>query len=214
MKNPLNALFLLSVLLVGSSASGHPHVWVSLTSDFVIDEQANLVAIRQRWIFDALYSALTLHDIRSELGEDSAALRAHSNRMVEHMATTDYFSHIKMAGQPITLPKPEKWHLSTATLDDEELMILEMHFPLTPRAITDGPLQWQVYDPSYYVAMEHYEPNHVRIFNNSSAECQPEIVAGTPTDAQILLASALDRTQQSPDGLGKYFAQTVTIECF
>lgn len=208
-----SALLCLATLLSGF-VSAHPHSWISLTSDFVINDDAKLVQIRQRWIFDAFYSALTLDDISKTYPDRSMGLEVQASDMVKHLASVDYFSHLQVGDAVMDIPRPNKWHLSTMALGDEEVLIFEMHFDVPATKLTDETIQWSVYDPTYYVSMNHESVEYVRLVNDSVLECEPTLKQGEPTDEQIMYAASLDKTQTDSSGLGQYFAQQITVTCF
>jgi ABC-type uncharacterized transport system substrate-binding protein len=208
-----SALLCLATLLSGF-VSAHPHSWISLTSDFVINDDAKLVQIRQRWIFDAFYSALTLDDISKTYPDRSMGLEVQASDMVKHLASVDYFSHLQVGDAVMDIPRPNKWHLSTMALGDEEVLIFEMHFDVPATKLTDETIQWSVYDPTYYVSMNHESVEYVRLVNDSVLECEPTLKQGEPTDEQIMYAASLDKTQPDSSGLGQYFAQQITVTCF
>ncbi|TXR53485.1 DUF1007 family protein [Reinekea thalattae] len=210
----LRQLVLFSLLLIANVAHSHPHAWVSLTSDFVINEQTELYEVRQRWIFDPFYSLVILDDLRKQYTDDELALRMQADQIVNNLQALGYYSHLSLNSQPIDLGRPYKWHMSTATVGDDEIMILEMLFSVSPISLINHQVEWTVFDPTYYVSMRHDAIDYIRIINASSAECEPQLIEPTPTDEQIMLASSLDKTQTSTEGLGEIFAQRSTIQCF
>lgn len=206
--------FQLLLLTTLSAVHAHPHAWINLTSDFVINESSELVEVRQRWIFDVFYSALTLDDLRKQNPDFNLALKDHSNLIVENLMAVNYFSHLSLSGKNTPLGKPYDWQLSSAKIDGDELMILEMRFNVTPTSMLENKIEWSVYDPTYYVSMTHDTVELVRIFNSSSSECEPELIEPNPTDEQVMYAASLDKTQKSTDGLGELFAQRTKVSCY
>lgn len=202
------------LLVFSSFLFAHPHSWVNLTSDFVIDENNQLVEVRQRWIFDAFYSALTLDDLRKQFPSDDIGLRVFGDDVVNNMASVNYFSNLSQAGKIIPLGLPYKWHFSTFKLGDEELLVAEMLFRVSNTPLLNASIEWSVYDPTYYVDMRHDDIEKIRIINLSTSECQPELLEPDPTDDQIMYAASLDKTQTNSTGLGQIFAQKVTLSCF
>lgn len=190
----------------------HPHSWINLTTDFVIDEFEQLTQIRQRWIFDEFYSAMMLADLDRQFPDREMALTAHGNGMLTSLSEHGFFSHLKLTGTDKALPFPKEHQLSVVTTQKSDMLVLEMVFDLSATPISD--LSWQVYDPTYYVSMRHDDVSRVRIHNRSALECMPTLIEPDPTDEQILFASSLDQTQTETDGLGRVFAQEVRVQCF
>ncbi len=211
----LKPLLPLALCLICSTSFAHPHRWVNLTTDFVINETEQLIEVRQRWIFDELYSAYTLADLRAGYGDElDEGLAELGNQMVNNMLAVRYFSHLLVGEENVDLVRPSKHHLTAVKVNDVEVMILEMHFPIPAQSLNARPISWSVYDPEYYVDMRHERVDNIRLVNNSTMECSPELQEGEPTKEQIQYAASLDKNQQASDGLGKYFAETVRLECF
>lgn len=202
------------LLVFSSFLFAHPHSWVNVTSDFVINENDALVEVRQRWIFDAFYSAITLDDLRKQFPTDAMALKVFSDDVVNNMERVNYFSHLKQGARNIPITRPYKWNLSTFKIGDEELLVLEMLFKVPETPLTVSSIEWSVYDPTYYVDMRHDDIDKIRILNIGTSECQPELEEPNPTDEQILYAASLDVNQKDTAGLGQVFAQKVTLSCF
>jgi len=195
-------------------STAHPHSWVGLTSDFVINENSELIEIRQRWIFDAFYSALTLDDLRKQFPDEVLALKFQSDQIVENLESKNYFSNLVVNEKSIPIKAPYKWHMSSIKVEDEELLILEMLFKIIPTSLNQGIIDWAVYDPTYYVSMQHETVEYVRIINNSSSECEPALIQASPTDEQAMYAASLDKTDKASGGLGNVFAQKARITCY
>lgn len=209
----MKRLSIVILLLWPLSASLHPHSWINLTTDFVIDDNEQLIQVRQRWIFDEFYSAMMLADLDREFPDRTLALSEHSRGMLKSLGEHGYFSHLVIGGERIALQKPVKHRLQTVSLDGADMLMLEMHFDLDGYA-ADQTISWKVYDPTYYVSMRHDDVSLVRLINDSALECMPSLIEPNPTEEQRAYASSLDQNQTETDGLGKLFAQEVQVQCF
>jgi ABC-type uncharacterized transport system substrate-binding protein len=206
-------LALMILVLVNlPSAWAHPHAWINLTSDFLINEQGEVYELRQRWIFDTLYSAVTLSELGDQPGSEALAKQGQS--MVTNLTPVNFYTHLMIDQNALAIGTPEHWHLSRLNTNQGELLMLEMHFALTPVSLADAPITWSVYDPTFYVSMRHDTLQQVRIYNHSSLECEPILHEPDPDSDILSYAASLDKTQTDSTGLGQLFAQTVTIRCF
>lgn len=108
MKKQIFFLLLLAAWLAifpSRSVEAHPHVYVDATLTFVVDD-SGLVAVRQNWLFDDIFSKAILGD----LGLDEAALATPEgqdtikNGAFAYLANYDYFTLLESAGKrlPIT----------------------------------------------------------------------------------------------------------------
>lgn len=209
-------LFLWFSTVLGTVAA-HPHSWIQLTTDFVIDEDETLVEIRQRWIFDEFYSALSLADIDKQFSSDrNLGLKLFGDNVISNLTNYNFFSKLVVNQQAVSIPVPEKYAFSAIEVKENvDVLVLEMiHVFPEPIAVDQHPVEWQVYDPTYYVSMMHNELPYVRLVNASSLECEPELTLPDPAQDTIEFARSLDITQTETDGLGKYFAETITLECY
>lgn len=208
-------LFVASWFFVATSwVQAHPHSWVNLTAEFEINEQGELVGVHQRWIFDAFYSALTIADLQSEGSDFDTALNGLKADMVFHLNNVGYYSHLQVGKEAKALGFPNKSDLYTVKAADQELLILEFRWALAATELAEKTVQWQVFDPTFYVDMRYDSVEQVVINNRSSNECQPTLIESNPTDEQRAYAASLDKSQTETTGLGQLFAQTVTVQCF
>jgi hypothetical protein len=70
---------LVTLILIGSPAAAHPHVWVLLKSQILYDEAGLVTGVRHVWTFDDLYSAFLTQDINREGKEYSPARNWHQS---------------------------------------------------------------------------------------------------------------------------------------
>lgn len=197
------------------SLHAHPHSWVSLTSDFVINTDGNLAELRQRWVFDPFYSALTTADLRTDYGDNlRIGLDIHGELIIDNLEAQNYFSHMLYQEQDNGLTRPVDHKLSVISIEDDEILVLEMTFDLASESISaQKSFQFSVYDPTYYVDMRHESESFIRLHNQSSLECGFEILDANPSEEQIEYASSLDKTETDTVGLGEVFAQYVEVTC-
>ena len=196
------------------AATAHPHAWVNLTSDFLINADGDLYQLNQRWIFDPFYSALSLDDVSKAFpGDLELGLAARADEIIHNLEKVHYYSHLTIDQQAVDLGKPTKWHLSALEAGDDTLLILEMHFNVPVTDVADTQVDFTVYDPTYYVDMRHDSLTQVRLKNASTLECEPQIIEPEPNADMLSFAASLDKTQSSTNELGKYFAQTVEVTC-
>lgn len=204
----------LCLLSICQSLQAHPHSWVGLTTDFIINSSGELDEIRQRWIFDPYYSTLTIDDLKKTHESLEVGLVEHSNGIINNLESHSYYSHLTIGDNSLTIKRPSKFHLSSVPIEQDTLLILEMHFDIDNISMQAADLQWQVYDPTYYVSMRHDSINQVRLYNSSALECEPSIIEPDPDEELFDYAASLDITQTESTGLGEFFAQTISLKCY
>jgi|TARA_B110000503_G_C7138194_1_gene409753 ABC-type uncharacterized transport system substrate-binding protein len=209
MKQCLVLLF----FIFGQNTQAHPHSWIGLTTDFVINASGDLTEIRQRWIFDPVYSSLTLEDLKKTHKNINKGLTEHATKIVNNLEIHNYYSHLTINQDSIPLNKPNKFHLSAITIEQDTVMILEMHYGLPNIPLHLMLVQWQVYDPTFYVSMQYDSFNQIRLYNSSTLECEHDIKAPDLDEDLLIYATSLDATQTPSIELGQMFSQMITVKC-
>lgn len=195
-------------------ASGHPHNWIILDSKFVVDSQNRLVAIEQQWEFDAFFSELTLVDLRREFGNEKIGLQMTAARFIENLKEYQYFSKLKVDKKSIHLAKPKPNSLIRVTKNGPSVLVMKMRFNFNdPIDLKNHTLTWQVYDPTYYIAMAYDTVKDITVVGPNASQCNKQLIEPNPSPELVRYAQSLDRTQQSFDGLGGHFNQKIHIRC-
>lgn len=160
------------------------------------------------------YSLMTHADLLNEFGDEEKGLLETAKRMVGNLKDFNYFSKLKFNGSTIDLGTPDQYQLNIRQQDGELVLELEMTFDIDANtSIEDKTLAWQVYDPTYYIAMNHETAANIEIVGGNATECTKSLEFAEPTDEQIEYAASLDRTQRDTAGLGEIFAETALIRC-
>ena len=196
------------------SVSAHPHYWIKLKADMILDEQGRLTAIEQHWAFDVFFSMMTVADVVKEHGDKATGLSKMGDQMINNLAGHQFFSVLTIDGSEVALPKPSVYQLTENTQQEQPILELEMRFDMTPPlAIKDKSLVWSVFDPTYYIAMNYATVDNVIIREEQGAQCQSNLDVPSPSSELIEYAQQLDRTMKDTDGLGINFAEKVRINC-
>ena len=208
---PLWGGLLGAILLFAGTATAHPHAWIDLRVSLLFDDGGQLHALRQEWAFDPTYSHLLLEDMdASEPGLDmDTALRKMAVRMLENLREYDYFTEIRR----------NERQLDTAEARDGELLWrqrrlhLSFELPVEPvRPDRAQPLQYRVYDPSYWIEILH-DPGDV-IHIEGARGCEARLERARPEGWLVAYAATLNRDQRAPiEDLGRSFAEEVSIQC-
>lgn len=192
----------------------HPHNWIALNSSFVLDGHARLIQIQQRWEFDIYYSMMTLADVLNEHKSEAIGLPKAAEAMIRNLKSYGYFSVLSLNGAAIDLGMPDDYSLIKNERDGQIVLELEMTFDLKDSLpIEHKTLAWQVYDPTYFIAMNHATENNIEIVGGNATECIKTLQFPEPSDELVDYAQSLDRSQKSIDGLGASFAETAFIKC-
>ncbi len=200
--------------LYAQSVAAHPHSWIDMKADMILDEQGRLTAIRQYWAFDTYFSTVSLADALSEHGDKETGLRKMADQFIHNLADFQYFSELTIDGSEIELPRPSAYQLIENAQQEPSILELQMRFDLTqPLVIKEKNLVWSVFDPTYYIAMNYSKVENISIQGEQGAQCQSDLDLPSPSFELIEYAQNLDRTRKDTDGLGVNFAEKIRIDC-
>ena len=213
-KQPVALLTVIVILLFPLTANTHPHNWISLQTEFTVNNKGQLTDILQHWKFDIYYSAIRLDEIKNNYPEKQTGLASIAKEMAKNLKNFDYFSELTIDNTQIDLPKPKNTSLKTVTEQAQELMVLTMAFKLKkPKPVTAKTLSWRVFDPTYYIDMKHHKASQILIKHADNVNCAMDFKTPEPSPEMVRYAASLDRTQKDIQGLGDYFAENVLINC-
>ncbi|MFD2177202.1 DUF1007 family protein [Veronia pacifica] len=205
----------LILICVSPTSQAHPHNWIDLNTSFVLDDQGRLAQVKQRWDFDVYFSMMTLADIVTEYGSKEEGLPKMATEIISNLSKFDYFSVLRVGDQTVVLPMPQRYSLISKKKKGQPVLELQMTFDLKGAVdIKKKPVSWQVFDPSYYIAMNHMTADNIEIVGARTAQCTSSLKSPEPSDELAKYALSLDRTQKSTDGLGENFAETAYINCY
>lgn len=208
-------LGLLTVCLsafIAGNVWAHPHSWILVQSAFHFDSENSVERISQTWEFDTFYSTMTLADVMKEHGSESLGLKILGAQMIDNLESFHYFSKLLIADTDVPLGRPQSYELKTIEKDNKVLLELQLSFDISLDSRGKA-LHWHVYDPTYYVAMEHKQVNNIELIGRNVQTCYKNLDIPSPSIEMIEYAQSLDREQRNSDGLGIHFAEIVTVQC-
>lgn len=210
---PLFIFFVLT--LISSNVSAHPHNWITLKSEFLINEKGELTVVRSHWEFDIYFSMMTIAAVMNEATVQPNSLQLLGDDMINNMESYKYFSLLKVDNKSIPLGRPLPYQLNiTTNKEEQQQLVLTMDFKFAkPIPLNNKEVSWQVFDPTYFIDMRHQDASKITITNAQGIECKKRIVLPDPTDDMIDYAMSLDRMQTETQGLGQSFAEKVLIQC-
>lgn len=200
------------VLLCSGPVAAHPHVWVDFKIRVAFNEQGHVTALRQVWLFDEFYSAFVLAGagMNGDGAANQEALDAVLAENISNLAEYSYFTRIMSGATRLVTGKA----VDARTRQVESRIEMTFTLPLTePVPVSDLPLRYAIFDPTYYIEMVHAEAADAVKLVDAPESCRAHIKQPNPDSEQVLIASSLDKTQSAGDGLGQYFAEEVDLTC-
>ena len=195
-------------LTVAAPAAAHPHVWVTMNTELVYAPDGSVTGLRQSWAFDDMFSAFALQGLASkEKGKftrEELAPLAKEN--VESLKEFNYFTFATADGKKAPFADPQSGYWA-----DEKDAIVTLHFVLpfkTPVKTKD--LTIEVYDPTYFVAMELAKQNPVQLVG-APAGCKAAFTL--PRELTFQEGKWLSNNPEAAANWGANFANKITVKC-
>lgn len=210
----LALLCTLAIITPASLLVAHPHNWINVSTHFVLDDQNRLAMIKQSWEFDGIYSMITAAELKNSFENEQVGLTLMADQMKKNLAGYDYFSNLLIDGEKVAIPKADHAHLTMESRPPISVMTLDLDLKFNkPIELVGKQVTWSVFDPTYYIAMNHKDVDDITISSSSSVECGKELVIPQVTEETIAYANSLDKSQRDTDGLGNQFAERVIVKC-
>jgi len=196
------------------TASAHPHVWVTMHSDFLYSPDGSVTAVRHTWTFDDMFSAFaTMGFPKTDGTFTRETLQPLATVNVDSLKDFDYFTYAKVDGKRVkdafNEPTSDYW------LDyDPKTTLLTLHFTLPFKVpVKARSLQIEVYDPTFFIDFAMAKQDPVTLVG---APAQCAVATEKPPDGNFPTTLRLDHalvTSEANIGMGASFANRITVTC-
>nr|WP_321482012.1 DUF1007 family protein [uncultured Cohaesibacter sp.] len=219
---PFRSWLLASAFLVSCglsfSAQAHPHVWVSVQSELVMDGQ-KIKAINHTWTFDEAFSAFASQGLDED--DDGVLTREELQPLaqvnVESLSEYGYFSDLSEKGAPDTgtsaFGEPHDYWLSVSG----DQLVLHFTLPVVADIDTHKEAVLDVYDPSFFVDFAFADKNPAKLVNApSNCHARIERPKGLDDDVASQLAAIPADQRDIPSDLMQFtvaMANQVFLKC-
>lgn len=208
-------LILMALVLLPVAVQAHPHAWIDLRISFERDADGQITHMLHHWRFDPTYGQYLYDDAQEHQSGDTpeARLQGLATEILDNLDEYRWYSHLKVEGEAIAIAAAGAPRMA---MEDGLLQFrfrLELETPVDPVAT---PLEYQVYDPTYFIEILHEEPHGTRIVDAAGlvdATCRAQLERPRPDPALVARAMALDYGASVDYDLGQYFAERVTLRC-
>ncbi|MDP8033717.1 DUF1007 family protein [Pasteurella atlantica] len=204
-------LILLTFSLISIICSAHPHSWIDMKNNVLIEE-GKLIGFQMEWTLDEMASSSLIYEMK--VSENKLETRKEITKDMQNTAISNhYFSYLyDENNQPIkytTKPKNTYFEIKN------NQVIFHITFYLTnPQEVKNRRFKLFTYEPSYYISM-NYEDSNALLLSDVDRLCKLELKEPQINADLKEYASNLDKSD-NPDenlSLGAQFAQEVAIVC-
>ena len=205
------------LLAMAGPVAAHPHVFIDVSVEIILDEGDRVTAVRIGWVYDELFSLMVIADREIDKDLDgvltpgeAAGLKGFDMEWMEGYPG-DTFALLGDVDQPLGPPEAP-----TAEWDGRRIRTTHLRHLAAPLEIGAGPFIVQVYDPGYYTAyFIPFDP----VITGGTGACRAETWAPDPSTVDQVLKDALAEYTPGQDvemdfpAVGKNFAEEVRLTC-
>ena len=206
-----------SVAACAGPALAHPHVWIDVKVEVILNDRNEATGVRVSWTYDDLYSLYVVGDMGLDPDWDGKLTPEDETRLSGFDMKWDPGfpgdSYALLGDQPLTLSRPKDW---TATYGETKITSTHLRSFDAPVPLGGAePLIVQVYDPGYYVAYSiPFDP----VVTGGSG-CTAKVFVPDMDEAEQQLLAALSEYTADVDleaqfpAVGANFAEEVRVTC-
>jgi ABC-type uncharacterized transport system substrate-binding protein len=192
-----------------TTASAHPHVWVTASSELIYAPDGSVTGVRHAWTFDDMFSTYALQGIEAKkkgaYSREELAPLAQTN--VESLKEFGFFTFAKAEGKKQRFLEPVDYYLE---YKDASLVL---HFTLPFKVpVKTKQLALEIFDPTYFVdfALQKQDPIHLV---GAPASCT--LAIQRPSDGTAVAQKLNEDTFSGGENsnFGAMFANKIAVDC-
>jgi ABC-type uncharacterized transport system substrate-binding protein len=210
----LSLVVFAAVSLFAAAAQAHPHVWVTMRTEFLYGRDGAVTGLRNAWTFDDMFSAYAVEGLeaktKGQFTRDQLQALAEVNALA--LKEFDYYTYAKIDGkrEKATFNDPIDYWLDY----DPKEAVLTLHFTLPfKQPVKAKSLVLEIYDPEFFVDFGFAEKDAVKLV---AAPSQCAVTSAKPSDGSFPATMRLDKSFMASEanaGMGMNFANRVSVKC-
>jgi ABC-type uncharacterized transport system substrate-binding protein len=200
--------------LIGTAASAHPHVWVTMKSELVYAPDGSVTGVRHAWTFDDMFSVFATQGIeakkKGEFTREELAPLAEVN--VTSLKEYDFFTQATANGKKVEFNEPPSGYYLDFNPKDT---VLTLHFTLPLKEpVKAKDVTIEIFDREFFVDFSFAEKDPAKLVG---APVQCKLTVGKPQEMNAAMSQQL--SQLGPDQkntsmtLGAEFANRLSVKC-
>jgi ABC-type uncharacterized transport system substrate-binding protein len=200
--------------LMGTAASAHPHVWVTMKSELVYAPDGSVTGVRHAWTFDDMFSVFATQGLeakkKGEFTREELAPLAEVN--VTSLKEYDFFTQATANGKKVEFNEPPAGYYLDFNPKDT---VLTLHFTLPLKEpVKAKDITIEIFDREFFVDFSFAEKDPAKLVG---APVQCKLTVGKPQEMNAAISQQL--SQLGPDQkntsmtLGAEFANRLSVKC-
>jgi ABC-type uncharacterized transport system substrate-binding protein len=206
----LGWLLLAAALAFGAgSASAHPHVWITATSELIYAPDGSISGVRHAWTFDDMFSSYAVQGIeaRTKGVYSREELEPLAQTNVESLKEYGFFTFAKADGKKARFQEPVDYFLEYRD------SVLTLHFTLPLKTpVKSKELALEVFDPEFFIDFTFAKNDPVKLVG-APAACQ--MTFQRPSDGTAGAQKLNEQTFMNGENsnYGANFANKIVVVC-
>ena len=203
--------------LLATPLWAHPHVFVDVGIEVVLDDKTRVTHVRVTWAYDDFYSLLIAEDRDMDKDGDGALTQEEEARLngfdANWVPGYEGDVYLTIDEQPLVMSGPMK---ATATMVDGRIVSSHLREVTGTPALSTDTLVVKAYDPSYYTAYELTLPIKVTGHEGCSiVRHDPDNQAELAKMQAFLMTLSAETNLEENDipMLGENFASELRVSC-
>ncbi|NIY48994.1 DUF1007 family protein [Cedecea colo] len=189
----------------------HPHSFITLVSTVMVRD-GQMTGLKMQWTMDEITSADLLYDA-GDAKPDSPVWKRLAAEVMANVLGQHYFTEFWHNGEKVKFNNlPTEYSLARV----KHQAVLTFTLPLAhPQPLSGQTYTFATFDPTYFVDMSYARPTDATLPKELAQNCHITVKTPQPTENTLAFAQSLDKADAPPEdmGLGKQFAQQVTLQC-
>ncbi len=206
-------LALIIVALSASIADAHPHVWVTVQSEIMLDAARRLKGIQHTWTFDQAYSAYVVQGVDREADGSIKAdkLKETAQQNIEGLKEFNYFTMVRINGALVPFDPVDHYKLEF----QGDRLILSFYLALKDDANAEAnAADIKINDPSFFGSLTVSGAEDAISLKNAPDGCHAKITRPESLeDAKRQLPESFYASLDPSANYGAQFANEVSIAC-
>jgi ABC-type uncharacterized transport system substrate-binding protein len=217
MTGQMRKVALIAMMLVwGTGASAHPHVFIDTGIEVLIDDQNRATGVRISWTYDEYYSLFIIGDMGLDPDWDGALTDDEKARLsgfdMKWDADFPGDTYALQGDVDLALSRPKDWSADYANGKITSRHVRDFDQPIP---LTGDPLIVQVYDPGYYVLYTiAQDPVLTGGQGCTAAAYAPDITEADQKLKDALAEYSADESVEADfPAIGKAYAEEIRVTC-
>ena len=211
----LGLVLMLNALSTGV-AFAHPHVWVTMATEVLLDQNRAITGFRHTWTFDEGYTNFAIDGLDANgdgiYSEEELKPLAETN--IEALKEFEYFTFAFLGETKLPAKAPVDYRLDYKDKLLTLTFTLPLEKPIAYEKIKD--FSFAVYDPGMYVSLTFSGKEPVKIASAKPVSCKASVgdrTSKAKAKAKETTLAQLGENIDPSSNLGYRYAERVTINC-